>query len=120
VQRFQIAPRLTSHVRHRSKYLDMPIPEAQAFVFTAGGRPGPRARTLKDFVALLSHVPDADLLPHLRRNDFSRWIEHVFRDCPLATHVKAIEGRSAADRTRDVASDISQAIRARYDMVSEP
>jgi hypothetical protein len=24
VRRFQIAPRLTSHVRHRTKYLDMP------------------------------------------------------------------------------------------------
>ena len=44
MRRFQIAPRLTSHVRHRTKYLDMPIAEPQAFVFTSDGGPGPRAR----------------------------------------------------------------------------
>ena len=53
VRRFQIAPRLTSHVRHRTKYLDMPVADPQAFVFTGDGAPGPRARSLKDFVDLL-------------------------------------------------------------------
>jgi hypothetical protein len=38
VRRFQLAPRLTTHVRHRSKYLDMPVLDAQAFVFTGNGR----------------------------------------------------------------------------------
>ena len=116
VRRFQIAPRLTSHVRHRTKYLDMPIADPLAFVFTGNGAPGPRARTLKDFVELLARLPDSDLLPHLRRHDFSRWLEHVFRDCPLATHVKAIENRTGADRARDLINDISQAVRARYEM----
>jgi hypothetical protein len=116
IRRFQIAPRLTSHVRHRTKYLDMPIAEPQAFVFTSDGRPGPRARTLKDFVDLLGRLPDIELLPHLRRHDFSRWLEHVFRDCPLATHVKAIENRVATDRSRDLVNDIVQAVRARYEM----
>ncbi len=116
IQRFQITPRLTSHVRHRTKYLDMPIAEPQAFVFTSDGRPGPRARTLKDFVELLARLPDTELVPHLRRHDFSRWLEHVFRDCPLATHVKAIENRIATDRPRDVVNDVVQAVRARYEM----
>ena len=39
VRRFQLAPRLTAHVRHRTKYLDMPVPTSQAFVFTTDGRP---------------------------------------------------------------------------------
>ena len=116
IRRFQIAPRLTSHVRHRTKYLDMPIAEPQAFVFTAGGAPGPRARSLKDFVDLLGGLSDAELLPHLRRHDFSQWLEHVFRDCPLATHVKAVENRVATDRARDLVNDIAQAVRARYEM----
>ena len=116
VRRFQIAPRLTSHVRHRTKYLDMPIAEPLAFVFTGGGRPGPRARSLKDFVDLLGRLPDSELLPHLLRHDFSRWLEHVFRDCPLATHVKAIESRAAIDRARDLVDEVSQAVRARYEM----
>jgi hypothetical protein len=117
VRRFQIAPRLTSHVRHRTKYFDMPIAEPQAFVFTADGAPGPRARTLKDFVELLGRLPDIELLPHLRRHDFSRWLEHVFRDCPLATHVRSIENRLAVDPARDLANDIAQAIRARYEIL---
>jgi hypothetical protein len=116
IRRFQIAPRLTSHVRHRTKYFDMPIGDPQAFVFTKDGRPGPRARTLKDFVDLLARLPDAELLPHLRRRDFSRWLEHVFRDSPLATHVQTIENRAGTDRPRDLVNDISQAIRARYAM----
>jgi hydroxymethylpyrimidine pyrophosphatase-like HAD family hydrolase len=116
IRRFQIAPRLTSHVRHRTKYFDMPIGEPQAFVFTQDGRPGPRARTLKDFVELLARLADAELLPHVRRHDFSRWLEHVFRDCPLATHVRAIENRVATDRLRDLVNDVVQAVRARYEM----
>jgi hypothetical protein len=39
VTRFELAPRLTTHVRHRTKYLDMPVNDWQAFVFTANGRP---------------------------------------------------------------------------------
>jgi hypothetical protein len=116
VRRFQIGPRLTSHVRHRTKYLDMPIAEPQAFVFTTDGKAQLRARTLKEFVDLLGRLPDSDLAPHLQRHDFSRWLEHVFRDCPLATHVKAIENRAATDRARDLVDDISQAVRARYEM----
>lgn len=118
VRRFQIAPRLTLHVRHRTKYLDMPIADPLAFVFTGNGVQGPRARSLKDFVDLLGRLPDHELLPHLRRHDFSRWLEHVFRDCPLATHVKGIENRVTTDRARDLVNDISQAVRARYEMTS--
>jgi len=114
VQRFQIGPRLTSHVRHRSKYLDMPVGEPKGFVFTRDGQPGPKARSLKDFVDLLAQLPDAELAPYLQRHDFSKWLGQVFRDCPLATHVRAIESRLGIDRPRDLLNDISQAVRARY------
>jgi hydroxymethylpyrimidine pyrophosphatase-like HAD family hydrolase len=120
VKRFQIGPRLTSHVRHRAKYLDMPVAEPQGFVFTRDGRSGPRARSLTEFVELLAQLPDGDLAPHLQRHDFSRWLGGVFRDCPLATHVRAIEGRLGIDRPRDLINDISQAIRARYEMTVVP
>jgi hydroxymethylpyrimidine pyrophosphatase-like HAD family hydrolase len=116
IRRFQIAPRLTSHVRHRSKYLDMPVAEPHAFVFAANSGSGPRARSLKDFVDVLERLPDADLVPYLRRHDFSRWLEHVFRDCPLATHIRTIENRVATDRARDLVNDIARAVRARYEM----
>jgi hydroxymethylpyrimidine pyrophosphatase-like HAD family hydrolase len=116
VQRFQLAPRITSHVRHRQKYLDMPVSESHAFVFMVNGQPGSRARSLKDLVVLLTALPETQLAPHLERHDISRWIEQVFRDCPLATHVRGIETRADGEGVRDVASDISQAVRARYDL----
>jgi hypothetical protein len=116
VQRFQIGPRLTTHVRHRAKYLDMPVADPQAFRFSHNGKPGPHARSLKEFVELLGQLPDTDLAPYLQRHDFSRWLGQVFRDCPLATHVRALESRLGVDEPRDLIDDISQAVRARYEM----
>jgi hypothetical protein len=103
-------------VRHRAKYLDMPVSEPQGFLFTHDGRPGPRARSLKEFVDLLAELPDGNLAPHLQRHDFSRWIGHVFRVLSLAARVRALEGRLALERPRDLVNDISQAVRARYEM----
>src|SRR5437870_2866635 len=71
VRRFRLAPRLTAHVRHRTKYLDMPVLDAQAFVFTGDGRSGARARTLKEFTGVLAALPAERLVGHLKRRDFS-------------------------------------------------
>jgi hypothetical protein len=97
------------------KYLDMPVPDPRAFVFAHNGERR-HARSLKDFVDLLAQLPDNDVMPYLRRHDFSQWLQHVFRDCPLATHVRSLENRVGTDRVRDLADDISQAVRARYEM----
>lgn len=120
VRRFQLAPRLTSHVRHRTKYLDMPVSEAQAFVFTGDGKAGARARTLKDLTGLLAALPCERIAGHLRRHDFSRWVEDVFRDGPLAAHLHQVEARVESDDVREVADAIGQAIRARYETAEEP
>jgi hydroxymethylpyrimidine pyrophosphatase-like HAD family hydrolase len=119
IRRFQLAPRLTSHVRHQTKYLDMPVLDVHAFVFTQNGRPGPRARTLKEFMGLLASMPDSSVRSHLERHDFSRWLGEVFRDSPLAAHVKALEARDPSEDPHDVAADIAQAIRARYETAFE-
>ena len=119
VKRFHLAPRLTVHVRHQAKYLDMPVLDTQAFVFTANGRSGPRARTLKEFMGLLAVLPPAQIEAHLKRHDFSRWLEGVFRDNPLGSHVHTLEGRVGTEDVRDVAADIAQAIRARYETAVE-
>jgi hypothetical protein len=115
VRRFQLAPRLTAHVRHQTKYLDMPVLDAHAFVFTADERPGPRARTLKEFTGLLATIPGGRLAGHIRRHDFSRWIEGVFRDRPLAAHLRTIESGIDSDEPGEIAEAIAQAIRARYE-----
>lgn len=115
VRRFQMAPRLTSHVRHRAKYLDMPVLENQAFVFRTGGRIGPRAHTLKEFVAMLTVLPAEQIQGHLLRHDFSRWLVDVFRDHGLGARIRALESAADYRDAHDIAADITQAIRARYD-----
>jgi hydroxymethylpyrimidine pyrophosphatase-like HAD family hydrolase len=118
VRQFQIAPRLTAHVRHQSKYLDMPVGDGQAFVFSTGGRPGARALTLKAFTGLLLTLPGDLAEGHVRRHDFSRWLDDVFRDHPLAAHVRGIEARVQTDGIREIVEAIAQAIRARYELAS--
>jgi hydroxymethylpyrimidine pyrophosphatase-like HAD family hydrolase len=118
VRRFQLAPRLTSHVRHRAKYLEMPVSDAHAFVFTDDGRVGPRAHTLRSFMGLLAALNARPIEAHLRRHDFSRWIDDVFRDRPLASHIRQVEGQVGAEDPHLIADAISQAIRARYDAIA--
>jgi hypothetical protein len=115
VRRFQLAPRLTAHVRHRTKYLDMPVLDSQTFVFTSDGRPAARARTLKEFTGLLTALPEDRLIGHVTRHDFSRWIDGVFRDRALASHIRKLEDAASAEDLRDVGAAVAQAIRARYE-----
>ena len=110
-----MAPRLTSHVRHRAKYLDMPVLDDQAFVFRTGGRIGPRAHTLKEFMVVLAALPGEQIDGHLSRHDFSRWLDEIFRDHGLAGRVYTLEAGAGTRDPRDIADDIAQAIRARYD-----
>jgi len=118
VRRFQIGPRLTTHVRHRTKYLDMPVADPQAFVFSSDGRPVSRARTLKEFVGLMAALPAKVLEGHLLRHDFSRWIGDVFRDGPLAARVRGLETGIESERAADLAAAIGQTIRARYERIA--
>ncbi len=119
IRRFQLAPRLTAHVRHQTKYLDMPVTDSQAFVFANDGGSGPRARTLKTFTGFLATMPGGRIEGHLRRHDFSRWIRDVFRDHPLASHLRGLEDRVDTDEAHEVAEEIAQAIRARYETAAE-
>ncbi len=115
LRRFVIGPRLTSHVRHRSKYLDAPVGEERAFVFTRGGEPGPRARTLKEFVGLLVTLPPEIVEGHVRRHDPSRWLADVFREPGVAATLRAIEDRLGEDSVEDISADLAHAIRVRYE-----
>ena len=67
---FTIAPRLTPHVRHREKYVDVPVSAHRAFVFNANGQPGHRIRTLRQFVSELESTPPALLAGYIMRGDF--------------------------------------------------
>ncbi len=114
-KRFTITRRITSHVRHRTKYVDVPMPVERAFVFTCNGqRFGPPVRTLKEFVRLQERVPKPALEAHARRGDFSRWIHEVFGDEPLAAELRAVEKQFQRGEIKSLAPAFSQLVRERY------
>ena len=117
LQRFNVAPRLTSHVRHRTKYVDVPMPIDQAFHFTCHGRSfGPPARTLKEFVDLQARLPANVIEGHARRGDFSRWIGKVFGDHPLAAEISEAEERFRQGLVPKLAEALSRPISERYEL----
>jgi hydroxymethylpyrimidine pyrophosphatase-like HAD family hydrolase len=115
LRRFTLVPRLTPHVRHREKYLDVPVPARQAFVFDALGIAAPAARTLREFIDVVTSVPSEALDGHLRRRDFSRWIGDVFGDYHLASRVRDLEGQYLVGWSADINDALARAVRERYD-----
>ena len=116
LQLFTVASRLTPHVRHRQKYVDVPVSDQLAFVFATSRR----ARTLREFVSQLEGQPPAALDPFVQRCDFSRWIRDVFGDHALASEMRAIESRHRGTPSPDTVPALVDAIRARYDLRDEP
>lgn len=118
--RISLLPRLTAHVRHRSKYFEVPIPAGREFVFSVDGRPlGPRCRTFKEFIAALGDIPGGALDGHARRGDFSRWIADVFHDHPLASDLRKLEQRYRLGYVESLSTELARAIRERYEVESE-
>jgi len=120
LRKFKFLPRLTSHVRHRSKYLDVPVSEGQSFVFTDGGNPvGAPAQTLKEFVSSLANCPLKVLDGHARRGDFSRWIADVFHDQPLASDIRKVEQQYRLGCTDNIRDALAKPIQERYELMRE-
>jgi hydroxymethylpyrimidine pyrophosphatase-like HAD family hydrolase len=119
LQVFTFGARLTRHVRHREKYVDVPVAETKAFFFGPNGHAGgSRARTLRQFVSVLESSTTAAFDGHLRRGDFSRWIGGVFGDHALAARLQALERDYLANRRAEVVPEIVAAIRGRYDLIN--
>jgi hypothetical protein len=116
---FNIGQRLTPHVRHRQKYVDVPVMESRAFQFVGNGTAKHSARTLRQFVDALEHGSAPMLSSYLRRGDFSRWIADVFGDNALAQELRKEEHRFRTRVDDDVLAEIVGAIRARYDLTED-
>ena len=120
LRRFDLLPRLTSHVRHKAKYLDIQLIQEQGFVFTQDGRPiGAPVRALKDFLAPLKVLPPSVLAAHARRGDFSAWLAGVFHDRLLASDIRKIEQRFKQGHTRNLPDLLIRAIKRRYEFSPE-
>jgi len=114
---FTIGERLTPHVRHRQKYVDVPVPDSRAFVFGSGPRTvTARAHTLREFVDVLDHLDVTRDGGYLRRGDFSRWVDDVFGDHALARELEGHERRYAREEYSGALGRIADAIRTRYDL----
>ena len=101
LQKVTICRRLTPHVRHRQKYVDVPVPGSRAFVFRADHRTRTvRARTL-------------------RRGDFSRWIADVFSDHALARALQGHEHRYMQSVSDEPLTRIAAAINSHYELTGE-
>ena len=116
---FNLGARITPHVRHREKYVDVPVTDGKAFVFAAHGRPLRRVRTLRQFVTAMATEPLSSLEGDVRRNDFSRWIADVFGDRALADELRVLEDRDRTTPRAETVAELIEAVRARYDLVDE-
>lgn len=117
-ERLRLAPRLTPHIRHAAKYVDIPVPGKEEFIFWSGDHlSGERARTLRQFTAILEHRGLQELDGHLQRGDFSAWIANVFGDFVLAGVVRGIEHDYREGGALDTIPRLSDAIRSRYEFV---
>jgi hydroxymethylpyrimidine pyrophosphatase-like HAD family hydrolase len=117
---FTIGERLTPHVRHRQKYVDVPVRDDRAFVFRGNGRvPMSRAHTLREFVAALDSLDLAHADGYLRRGDFSRWVADVFGDHALARELHAHEQAYLQSRSAEALTQIAAAVRSRYELTEE-
>ena len=115
-----VAKRLTPHVRHRQKYVDVPVSEGQAFVFMNGAVVLSRARTLRQFVHQIERLPQGVVDLHVQHGDFSRWLRDVYGDYALAADLRAIETQHRASPSPDTVAKLVDAVRSRYDLLEEP
>ncbi len=112
---FRLAPRRTGHVRHRIKYLNIPVPNGKGFVFTENGRPtGDKADTVRDLAVLIRGIGDSILAGHLGRGDISRWIADVYIDQALAGDIRGLERVYHYESLSDVRKALALLIEDRY------
>ncbi len=105
---FKIGPRITSHVRHRQKYYEVPVPPGREFIFTRDGQPtGERAFSPADLISLLPRVPDSALHGHLIRGDLHRWIERVFGDRELGDKIRGFESQEVVAARKSIIGAIA-------------
>lgn len=118
LRRFVVAPRLTTHVRHRTKYFDIPVATEQEFVFTEDGHPtGATAATLRELADTVGQVGSRVLANHCRHHDFSRWTASLFGDHELANEMRQLESQHQHDSSgEEFAASLCAAIERRYQL----
>jgi len=120
LRRFRLAPRLTLHVRHRHKYLDVPVSRELAFRFLLDdGQVGAEVGSLQQLVEALIECPPERIQGHIRRGDLSTWVREVFRDTSLADRIREFEERHGLGGLPDFNGAVIHAIQERYEVAGQ-
>jgi hydroxymethylpyrimidine pyrophosphatase-like HAD family hydrolase len=112
--RFRVARRQVAHRRHVRKYVEGELPPERSFYFRGPeGALNLRAVNLVRFCELAEGVDEATWAHHLRRGEYSEWIEKMIKDPELAREAAAVERNTALSPAESRAA-LLEAIRRRY------
>lgn len=106
-------PGTTERRRHVRKYFEGELPQDRSFYFIGPrGDLNLRAHNLMMFSRIAEGVDEGTWLYHLRRGDYSRWVETAIKDAELSraiAQVEAAESDATASR-----KEVEELIRQRY------
>ncbi len=113
---FSRLPNELDNQRHRHSLFEGEMEEQHQFVFRgANNQFSLRATNLKRFIELAEGLDDETWLFHLKRNDYSRWIEQIIKDYGLADEVRSVETAQDATAANSLAA-VQQSITKRFDV----
>jgi HAD superfamily hydrolase (TIGR01484 family) len=93
MQRVTLQRTRSDHRRHSRKYAEGELSDDRSFYFVGpAGQLKLRAQNLMVFLQIGDGVDDATWLHHLKRHDYSSWIDSQIKDPELAADVHSIEG----------------------------
>ncbi|MBV8423904.1 MAG: phosphoglycolate phosphatase, partial [Candidatus Eremiobacteraeota bacterium] len=110
----QTIPGKAERHRHARKYAQGELAEEKSFYFTGpAGKLHLRAQNLLTFVQIADGVDDETWLHHLRRHDYSDWMDRCIGDDELSSDVRAVEDNKklSPGESRKL---IDEAVRKRY------
>jgi hydroxymethylpyrimidine pyrophosphatase-like HAD family hydrolase len=112
VERLLTAVPRAERQRHRRKYAEGELPPERSFYFRGpDGKLNLRAQNLIMFRQIAEGVDDETWLHHLRKGDYSEWMETAIKDPSLAEIVHQVEAMpelSAHDSRKRVANAIEE------------
>jgi hypothetical protein len=100
--------------RHQRNYAQGELGPEQSFYFRGPeGKLNLRAQNLMTFLQLGEGVDEETWVFHLRRGDYSRWLEAVVKDAELAESVREIE-RNGMQGVAEKRNNLRAAVEKRY------
>lgn len=114
-RRIKTIPSTVERRRHIRKYADGELQPERSFYFRGPkGALNLRAQNLMAFLQIGDGVDDETWRFHLRSGDYSRWLEEVIKDRPLAEEVAEVERNEAGAGVIETRRAVREAIERRY------